>query len=113
MEQLSIKPPNSYSSLLEIAKEKYQLITINRLVYYDEGDEVKISNESDYLSFFDHVDSNELNEIDIIIKSDDNKSKRKKSTQLRKRSTALKQPASSKVSGFDDNCVNGMIFFII
>lgn len=106
METLTIKPPNSYISLLEIAKEKYDLTIVNRLVYYDEGgEEVKISNDTDYLNFFDYASLNELKEIDIIIKSDESKSKRKKSTQLRKRSSVLKPPSGGVIT--NDDCVNG------
>ncbi len=110
METMAIKPPSSFMALLEIAKEAYDLTIVNRLVYYDEAEEIKISSDSDYLSFFDFVDQNNLKEIDVIVKSDD-KVKRKKSTSLRKRSSAMiSVSTASRVGATDDNCINGKNF---
>jgi hypothetical protein len=107
MDTLTIKPPSSFLALLEIAKEMYDLTIVNRLVYYNDGEEVKISSDSDYLAFFDFVDASKLTEVDVIIKSDE-KSKRKKSTSLRKRSIAM-IPVNNRGAGasHDDNCING------
>jgi hypothetical protein len=108
MDTMTIKPPSSFMALLEIAKEAYDLTIVNRLVYYDEAEEVKISSDSDYLAFFDYVDQNNLKEIDVIVKSDD-KAKRKKSTSMRKRSSAMisMSGGSRGVTVSDDNCING------
>lgn len=104
MEFFSIKPPSSLSALLEITKEKFDLTKISRLVYINEDDEeIKLSTDSDYMNMFDYVDNNNLTEIELIVKSDGDKSKRKKS--LRKRSSMNKIPSSGFTQG--DGCVNG------
>ena len=103
-----IKPPTSFNSLLEIAKEAFDLTIVNQLAYYDNSEEVKISNDTDYFNMFNFVDETELKEIEIYIKSDESKNKRKKSTQLRKRSSALRPPVGSiSSSTHEDNCING------
>lgn len=110
METFSIKPPSSYNSLVEIAKEKYDLTIVNRLVYSNlMGEEVRISNDSDYLKFFDFMCDNALQEVDVIIKSDESKSKRKKS--IRKWSN-LKPPVVGMQDG-SHGCINGKIIFFI
>ncbi len=107
MDTFAINPPSSFSSLVDIAKEKYDLTIINRFVYYDEGEEIKLTNDSELLKLLDYIDTNDLKEIDIIIKSDESKSKRKKSTSLRKRSSAFKPPVSTGSAQGDDG-VNGI-----
>jgi hypothetical protein len=106
MNTFSIKPPTSFKSLLEIAKEKYDLAIVNKLVYYDDDEEVVIGNDSEYLTLLDYVEANSLKEVDVIIKSDEGKSKRKKS--IRKRSSAaVKAPIRNENISTDDGCLNG------
>ena len=105
MVTVSIKPPNSFSSLVEIAQEKYDLTKINKFLYVDQEDdeEIKISDDSEYLQFLDHVDKHKLKEIEIIIKSDESKNRRK--TSMRKWSN-IKPPVTRSVR-HEENCING------
>ncbi len=107
MKTFSIQqPPSSFFSLLEIIKEKFDLAIVNRLVYFDEGDEKLIVNDADLIELFDYIDANELKEVELIINSDESKSKRKKSTALRKRSSAVRVTTSHKTAS-DVDCING------
>lgn len=109
MTTFPIKPPNSYQSLIEIIKEKFDLTIVNKLVYNDEDDEIAIKQDSDYLKFLDYVDANELKEIDLIIKSDDGK-KAKAKKSLRKRSSIHKVSSNAHTASYGDDCLNGKIF---
>jgi hypothetical protein len=100
----TIKPPNSYTALLEIITEKFDVSKLEKLVYYNEQEEIRISNESDYFKLFDYVDKNSINDLEILIKSDQDKSNRKKST--RKKSKNNLPTTKSKHVGQDD-CLNG------
>ncbi len=100
----TIKPPNCYSALLEIITQKFDVSNLDKLVYYDDEDEIRISTESDYFKLFDYVDKNSIKDIEIIIKSEQDKSNRKKST--RKKSKHILPPSKTKHVGQDD-CLNG------
>jgi hypothetical protein len=109
MNTCTIKPPSSYNELLSVAMEKFDIAKISKIVYDDDGDEVCLTCETEYLSLFDHVDANKLKEIEIVIKSDStDKGRRKKS--LRKHSKTLKLPIKEKAMTHDDGCVNGKYF---
>jgi hypothetical protein len=107
MSTCTIKPPSSYNALIQIICEKFDLAKINKIVYLDDDEEVRISTDADYLNFFDFIDSNKLKEIEILIKSDQEKGKRKKS--LRKNSRTFKAPIKESAMNHDDGCVNGNI----
>ena len=62
----AIKPPASYSCLVDVAKEKFDLKIINRMVFINDDSEVKISNDSEYLKLFDYVVENNLTEIENL-----------------------------------------------
>jgi hypothetical protein len=81
LECFQINPPVSFKALLDKIKEKFNLAHVNTIFYIDEDDEleVKLGSEADYFSMFDYVEDKELPFIKIIIKSDDHKTKRKKS----------------------------------
>jgi hypothetical protein len=100
----TIKPPNSYTALLEIITQKFAVSNLDKLVYFNEEEELRISNESDYYKLFDHADKNSLKDIEIIIKSEQDKSNRKKST--RKKSKHAIPSTKSKHLGQED-CLNG------
>jgi hypothetical protein len=74
-----IKPPTSMNSLFQVVSEKFDIAEINKIVYVDDDEEICITNESDYLNLFDFVDANQMKEVEILIKSDQEKAKRKKS----------------------------------
>jgi hypothetical protein len=102
-----IKPPNSYQSLIEIIKEKFDLTIVNKLVYNDDdNEEIAIKQDSDYLKFLDFVDANELKEIDLIIKSDESK-KLKAKKSLRKRSSVYNPMSNGHGASYGDDCLNG------
>lgn len=109
MECFDIKPPTSYQSLIEIAKEKYDLNIIRHLGYFeeDEDNEIKIAGESDYLALFDYVEAKKLNSVSIVIKSDEQKGKRKKS--IRKSSKAHK-PSVTNQKESNSGCINGNVY---
>jgi hypothetical protein len=107
MDTFSIKPPLSYTSLVDVTKEKFDLAIVNRMVYYDDEDEVNLTNDTDYLNMFDFVELKRLTEIDIIVKSDDQKIRRKKS--LRKRSSINRPPVLNTIGlKSEEGCVNGI-----
>jgi hypothetical protein len=112
MKTFQIKPPNSYQSLIEIIKEKFDLTIVNKLVYNEEDEEISIKQDSDYLKFLDFVDANELKEIDLIIKSDETK-KLKAKKSLRKRSSIHKPSTNMPTASYgkDDNSLNGKILY--
>jgi hypothetical protein len=105
----TIKPPSSFSSLVQVATEKFDIAKINKVVYFDEDEEIRITNEADYLNLFDFVDANSIKQIEIIIKSDQEKVKRRKS--LRKNSKTIKPPIKQSDLTYEDGCVNGKLFF--
>ena len=106
MKTFTIKPPNSYSALIEIIKEKFDLTSVKKLVYENEDEDIAIRQDTDYLKLLDYAEKNELKEIDVIIRSDETKkSKPKKS--LRKRSSICKPYFNAQTTSYDDNCING------
>jgi hypothetical protein len=106
MNTCSIKPPSSFAALMEIVQEKYDLTKVSKITYYDEDDEVKVENDSDYLNMFDYISGNDLKELEMIVKSEEQKVKRKKS--LRKNSRNSKPPTTSVQSTNDEGCINGI-----
>lgn len=98
----SLKSPFSLNSLIEIALDKFELTKLNYLSYFDaDDDEIKLSNDHDYLNLFDYVESNGLKEINVFLKS--NESKCKKSTY--KFNTITFLPSN------EYQCVNGKLSF--
>jgi len=79
MQTFSIKPPLSFNALLEITQERFVLTKVPEFFFEDE--DIRISNESEYFDFLNWSEKSQLNEIEIIVKSEDSKLKRKKSTE--------------------------------
>ncbi len=103
MELLSIKPPLSYNNLLDIAKERYDLTMINKLVYEDDGEDIKISGDTDYLNFLNYVEKEELKEIEILIKGEGGKGMKRKSSRKQSNIKPNRQGGA-----YDDDCINGI-----
>ena len=106
MDILQIKPPMSFGQLVEIAKERYDLTQINEF-YVDEG-EVSIANDADYLKLLDYADNSGMKEIELIIKSNDLKKKRKQS--VRKQSNSFKSVKNvdiNEMRDYDNGTING------
>ena len=110
MKTFTIKPPNSYMALIEVIKEKFDLTSVEKLLYEDDDDEIVIRQDSDYLRLLDHVDANELKEIELVIRSGETK-KLKAKKSLRKRSSMCKTYSSGQPTRNEDDCINGMKFF--
>lgn len=110
MDTFQLKPPLSYAQLVEISKERFDLKQINGFFFEDE--EISIKNDSDYLKLLDFGDKSEMNEIELIIKTNDQKKKRRQSFS-RKISNAFK-PSMDIIerSGGDDGTINGIINLI-
>ncbi len=102
----TIKPPNSYSALYEIVTQKFDISKLEKLVYYDADEEITISNEADYFKLYDYVDKNSIKDIEILIKSDQDKSSRKKSTR-KKSKNLLNKTKNKHVAQVD--CLNGKL----
>ncbi len=107
MKTCTIKPPNSYMALIEVIKEKFDLTSVEKLLYEDEDEEIVIRQDSDYLKLLDHVDANELKEIDLIIRSGETK-KLKAKKSLRKRSSICKAYSNGQPAHYGNDCLNGM-----
>jgi hypothetical protein len=101
----TIKPPNSYSALLEIITQKFDVSKLDKLIYSTEDEEIRISNELDYFNMFDYVDKHSIKDLEIIIKSEQDKTNRKKSG--RKKSKHILPPTKSKHVAQDEDCLNG------
>ena len=89
MELITIKPPINYTILLEVICERYDLHFAYIFYNDDSGIEYEIKNDTDYVNFLNFVTEENLNEIEIYIRSDDQMSQQRK-LSLRKRS-AMKQ----------------------
>jgi len=113
MGQFSIKSPNSFSNLLDVILQKFDLTIVNHLTYYNkDSKEIIISNDNDYFNLWEYVFQNEMTEIELYVKSDDTaKAKRKLSKNLRKVSNTFKPKPVTKVSSSNDNCVNGNFYY--
>jgi hypothetical protein len=66
MDTFQIKPPLSYSQLIEISKERFDLTQITEF-FFDE-EEIYIRNDSEYLKILDFGDKSGVKEIELIIK---------------------------------------------
>jgi hypothetical protein len=105
LNQCTIKPPNSYSALLEIISEKFEVSKIDKLVYYNNNNtEIKISNESDYFKIFEYIDKSSIKDIEILIKSEQDKTSRKKSARKKSKNNL---PTSKAKHAAQDDCLNG------
>jgi len=110
MDTFQIKPPLSFAQLIEISKERYDLAKISE--FFVDEEEICISNDSDYLKLLDWADNSGMKEIELIIKSKDNKKKRKQS--LRKISNSSKPVQNvdiNEMNDYDDGTINSTFFF--
>ena len=85
MEIVTIKPPLNFTILSEVICEKYDLHLA--YIFYDtESGETEIKNDTDYVNFLEYASEQNLNEIDIYVRSDEQMSQQRK-LSLRKRSS--------------------------
>ena len=86
MVDFEIKPPSSLYHLKEVACSKYDL-TLAEMVYItEEGEEKALDTEEQYFEMIDYATNNKVDQIEIVIKKNENESLRRKES-LRKRSS--------------------------
>ncbi len=86
MEEITIKPPSNYTLLLEVICEKYDLHLAYIFYNDDDGIEHEIKDDTDYVNFLNYATEEDLNEVEINIRSDEQMSQQRK-LSLRKRSS--------------------------
>lgn len=84
---LVIQPPHSFSLLVEIAQEKFNIPKVDLFYFDDDNEKIILKSEEVYFQMFNFVAKNEMKEVTIHISGDD---KFKKKTANRKNSRALK-----------------------
>ena len=99
---IQIKPPTSFSQLVTIALEKFDILDCHLAYLSTEDKEIPISAEGDYFNMFEFVTNNELKELRVIVESEKPKTKKKKAG-IRKNSRAVKPLIQTN---FDDDCNN-------
>ena len=108
MENCNIKPPANFSLLSEVISEKYDLKISNIFFIDDNGAEKPIKNDTDYSNLLMSASEQNVKEVEIIIKSNEDMSQKRKKS-MRKRSS-MKQssdfsikPKAVKGSGDDED----------
>ena len=86
MENCSIKPPANFSLLSEVIAEKFDLKISNIFYVNENGQETLIKDDNDYAQLLGESCDNGVTEIEIVIKSNEDMSQKRKRS-LRKRST--------------------------
>ena len=86
MNDFEIKPPNNLSHLKEIATEKYDLKIAEMFYVTEDGEEKDLQNEEDYMELIQYATDNELKQVEILIKKNENVSEKRKES-LRKKSS--------------------------
>ena len=69
MEIITIKPPLNFSILQEVICEKYDLNLAYIFYTNEEGIQYEIKNDLDYSNFLNYATDENLNEIEIYIRS--------------------------------------------
>ena len=86
MNDFEIKPPSNLSNLKEIATEKYDLKIAEMFYVTEDGEEKELQSENDYLDLIQYATDNNVDQIEIIIRKNENTSERRKES-LRKKSS--------------------------
>jgi hypothetical protein len=89
MEIITIKPPLNFSILQEVICEKYDLNLAYIFYTNEEGIQYEIKNDLDYSNFLIYATDENINEIEIYIRSKEQMNQQRKLT-LRKRSAMRK-----------------------
>ena len=100
MNDFEIKPPQNLYHLKEIATEKYDLKIAEMFYVTEDGEEKELQNEEDYLELIQYATDNDLEQVEIIIKKNENVSEKRKES-LRKKSSMkneYEKPGKSKKS---------------
>jgi hypothetical protein len=86
MNDFEIKPPSSLYHLKEVACSKYDLKIAEMVYVTEEEDQMPLDTEEQYFEMIDYATKNKLDQIEIIIKKNENVSEKRKES-LRKRSS--------------------------
>ena len=86
MVDFEIKPPSSLYHLKEVACSKYDLKLAEMAYITEEGEEKPLDTEEQYFEMIDYATNNKVDQIEIVIKKNENESLRRKES-LRKRSS--------------------------
>ena len=86
MSDFEIKPPSSLYHLKEVACSKYDLTMAEMAYVTEEGDQKPLETEEQYFEMIDYATDNKLDQIEIVIKKNDNVSQKRKES-LRKKSS--------------------------
>ena len=86
MKDFEIKPPSNLYHLKEIATSKYDLKIAEMVYITEDGEEKELQTEEDYLDLIQYATDNNLQQVEIIIKKNENTSEKRKES-LRKKSS--------------------------
>ena len=86
MSDFEIKPPSSLYHLKEVACSKYDLKLAEMVYINEEGEQKPLDTEEQYFEMISYATGNELEQIEIVIKKNENTSERRKES-LRKKSS--------------------------
>ena len=86
MSDFEIKPPSSLYHLKEVACSKYDLELAEMVYITEEGEQKPLDTEEQYFEMISYATGNELKQIEIVIKKNENTSERRKES-LRKKSS--------------------------
>ena len=114
MSDFEIKPPSSLYHLKEVACSKYDLKIAEMVYVTEEEDQKPLDTEEQYFEMIDYATQNKLDQIEIIIKKNENVSEKRKES-LRKRSSFKNEyenigkkgkSKSNKIKNEDDEDAN-------
>jgi len=86
MSDFEIKPPSSLYHLKEVACSKYDLKLAEMVYITEEGDQKPLDTEEQYFEMISYASENGLDQIEIVIKKNENISEKRKES-LRKKSS--------------------------
>ena len=86
MSDFEIKPPSNLYQLKEIATSKYDLKIAEMYYVTEDGEERELITEEDYLDLIQYATDSNLEQVEIIIKKNENISEKRKES-LRKKSS--------------------------
>ena len=86
MSDFEIKPPSSLYHLKEVACSKYDLNVAEMVYITEDGEQKPLETEEQYFDMISYATENELDQIEIVIKKNENVSEKRKES-LRKKSS--------------------------
>ncbi len=114
MSDFEIKPPSSLYHLKEVACSKYDLKLAEMVYITEDGDQKPLETEEQYFDMISYATENGLDQIEIVIKKNENVSEKRKES-LRKRSSFKNEyenigkkgkSKSNKIKNEDDEDAN-------